>query len=152
MRKQSRGRGILRIWRTGWLPLILAAPTAALAAMPTRQCPASIPEKSIQIQDTPGWKTFVGAPLYLHGAAPMSSAPELLGELAGYTEQRRNDAMVYTYHVGGQFPNGKWLACKYGESDQVTLARRLPDTTDVCVITSRKGEYVGQNDVRIECK
>jgi len=131
--------------------LIGAAPS--LAAPAALQCPASIPEKSIQLLDTPmGWKTFVGAPLYLHAAAPMSTPPEMLGELIQDSERRSKTRVVDTYKIDGKFPNGKWLACKYGEAEQVTLARQLPDNTVVCIITTQKGEYVGQNEIKIDCK
>lgn len=133
--------------------LMFVAPGTSFAVTVAIECPPSIPENSVQLVNTPtGWKTFVGAPLYLHGAAPMSSPPEMLGELMEDSERRDKKGMVYTYKIDGKFPNGKWLACKYGESDQVTLARQLPDATDACVITTRKGEYVGQKDIKIDCK
>ncbi|MES2115277.1 MAG: STY0301 family protein [Pseudomonadota bacterium] len=133
--------------------LMLVAPVTSFSAPVALECPALIPEQSVQLVNTPtGWKTFVGAPLYLHGAAPMSSPPEMLGELVEDSERHGKNGMVHTYKIDGKFPNGKWLACKYGESDQVTLARQLPDSTDVCVITTRKGGYVGQNNIKIDCK
>lgn len=76
----------------------------------------------------------------------------MLGELVEDSERHDKKGIVYAYKIDGKFPNGKWLACTYGESDQVTLARQLPDATDVCIITSRKGKYVGQNDIKIDCK
>lgn len=133
--------------------LMFAAPPSALAVPLDLQCPASIPETSVQLTNTPaGWTTFVGAPLYLHGAAPMSSPPEMLGELADFTQKKRKNEWIYTYQIDGKFPNGKWLACTYGESDQLTLAQRLPDDTSVCTFVFRKGKYVGQNDITIRCK
>ncbi|USX25619.1 hypothetical protein NHH73_24050 [Oxalobacteraceae bacterium OTU3CINTB1] len=114
---------------------------------------AFIAEKSIQLVDTrKGWITFTGSPLYLHGAALMDGPPEKLGELSDYKQSSRKHELVYTYQLDGKFPHGKWLSCTYGESDQVTLARQLPDDTNACVITSRKGEHVGQNDIKIDCK
>lgn len=127
--------------------------SAVNAAAPPLECPTSIAEKSIQLVDTPkGWTTFTASPLYLHGAAPMSGPPEKLGELSDYKQSRRKNELAYTYQLDGKFPEGKWLSCTYGESDQVIFARRLPDDTNVCVITSRKGKYVGQNDIKIDCK
>jgi hypothetical protein len=103
--------------------------------------------------DTPtGWKSFVGAPLYLHSAAPMNTSPEMFGEMVEDNERRDKKGVVHTFKVDGKFPHGKWLACTYGESGQVTLARRLPDDTNVCTFTYRKGEYVGQNEIKIDCK
>lgn len=117
------------------------------------ECPTVIQEKSIRIVDTPsGWTQFVAAPLYLHGAAPMSGPPDQLGELAGFKQSRNKGSVVHTYQLDGKFPEGKWLACTYGESDQVKLARRLADETNSCIFTYRKGEFVGQVDVAIFCK
>lgn len=135
------------------LALMLAVAPPVFASPPVLECPTSISEKSVQLRDTPaGWQTFVSAPLYLHGAAPMSGPPEMLGELISDTERHGKKGTESTYKIDGKFPNGKWLACTYGEADQVTLARQLPDATNVCVITSRKGKFVGQNDVKIDCK
>nr|WP_295999385.1 STY0301 family protein [Rugamonas sp.] len=132
---------------------MLTAPAISQAIPPDLECPSSIPEKSVHFTDMPsGWKIFVGAPLYLHAAAPMSTPPEMLGELIQDSERRTKTSIVDTYKIDGNFPNGKWLACKYGESDQMTLARQLPDATDVCIITTRQGKYVGQNDIKIDCK
>lgn len=132
--------------------LMLAAPLTS-AAPRDIECPASIPERSLQLVNTPtGWKTFVGSPLYLHGAAPMSSPPEMLGELVEDSERQDKNQKVYTYNIDGKFPHGKWLACKYGESNQITLARQLPDATNTCVISLRKGQHVGQNDIKIACE
>jgi len=117
------------------------------------ECPAMIQEKSVRIVDTPsGWTQFVAAPLYLHGAAPMSGPADQLGELAGFKQSRIKGGVVHTYQLDGKFSEGKWLACTYGESDQIKLARRLADGTSSCTFTYRKGEFVGQVDVAISCK
>lgn len=100
----------------------------------------------------PGWNSFVGAPLYLHAAAAMSSPPEQLGELIPASYRRDKWGMVYTYKIGGEFPYGKWLACMYGKSDQVTLAQPLPAATSACTFYYRKGAHVGQNIIKINCK
>jgi hypothetical protein len=145
-----RWPGIACAWLAAF-PLLFHS--SAYAAALQLACPISIAEKSIQLVNTPeGWTTFTGSPLYLHGAAPMDGPPAHLGELSDYTETRKGEQQSYTYQLRGKFPDGKWLSCTYGESDQVTLARRLPDDTNVCVVTSRKGKHVGQNDIKIDCK
>lgn len=141
------------------LPPTLCAATMALfqsmagAAAVVPECPKSIQEKSIQILDAPsGWAAFVGSPLYLHGAAPMSGPPEQLGELADFKQKRGKNTWTSTYKLDGKFPEGKWLACTYGESDQVTLSQRLDDSIQVCTFTYRKGTHVGQSDIAIRCQ
>lgn len=134
------------------VPLLATAETwfASPAAL---ECPASIPEQSVQLVSTPpGWKSFVGAPLYLHAAEAMVSPPELLGALIPDDERRGKTGMIDTYQIDGTFPHGKWLACRYGEADQVTLSRALPDDTKACTFSYRKGEYVGQNLIKIDCR
>lgn len=115
-------------------------------------CPASIDQNAIRILDAPaGWTSFVASPLYLHGAAPMSGPPEQLGELAGFHEARVKGKLVHTYKFDGKYPEGKWLACTYGESDQLKLSRRLPDAIRTCSFTYSKGAHVGQVDIAISC-
>lgn len=116
-------------------------------------CPSSILEKSIRLVDTPpGWTAFTASPLYLHGAAPMSGPPEDRGELADFKQQHGNNEWTQTYQLDGKFPEGKWLACTYGEADQVTLSVKLDDDIQACTFRYRKGTYVGQNDIDIRCK
>jgi hypothetical protein len=107
----------------------IAAAAHASAGSYAPQCPPSISEQSIQVTSVePGWSAFVGAPLLLHAAAPMSGPPEQMGELSDYTQRRGKDGTTYAYKLDGSFASGKWLACKYGESDQVTLGMKLPMT------------------------
>lgn len=123
------------------------------AAATSLKCPVSVPEKSIKLVETPsGWTSFVAAPLYLHGAAPMSGPPEQLGELADYQETGKKPELTYTYKLDGKFPEGKWLACTYGESDQITLSRRLEDDVKICTFKYKRGKHVGENEIAIVCK
>ena len=132
--------------------LVIAAAHASAGSY-APQCPPSIPERSIQVTSVkPGWSAFVGAPLFLHAAAPMSGPPEQLGELSDYTQHRGKDGNTYAYRLDGPFASGKWLACKYGESDQVTLGMKLPDATRSCAFTYSKGANVGQMKIRIRCE
>lgn len=126
--------------------------TISLAAA-TLECPQSIPEQSVRLMNAPpGWNTFVRAPLYLNSAAPMDGPPEHLGELADYEQQKMKGGWKNTYQLDGKFPEGKWLACGYGESNQVILSRRLDDNIQSCVITYRKGPHVGESTVDVMCR
>ena len=137
------------------LPVAMALlfPLKVYAASQTFECPLSIEEKSVQLVDTPsGWRPFTSSPLYLHGAAPMNGPPENFGELSDYQQKRDKKGWIYTYQLNGKFPDGKWLACTYGESDQVALSKRLDDNVRTCAFTVKEGEHVGQNDIAINCK
>jgi hypothetical protein len=130
----------------------LLLPSPAHAATQVHTCPPSISERSVRLADTPqGWTPYVGSPLYLHGATPMNGPPINLGELSDFTQKRGKNAWTYTYQLNGKFPDGKWLACTYGESDQLTLSRRLDDGVQACTFTYRKGKYAGQNEIAIRC-
>lgn len=141
--------------RLSAISTLLAAiiPPAGAASPADLYCPQSIEQKSVQITNTsPGWSAFVRAPLYLHGAAPMSGPPEELGELVEFSQKRDKDAWIYTYRLDSPFPAGKWLACTYGESGQVTLSKKLDDSTQVCSFRYQRGKHVGENMVTVTCK
>lgn len=136
------------------LALRLAAiGTVQAAPEDNLSCPQSIEPNSVQLTHTPGgWTPFVHRPLYLHGAEPKSGPPEELGELADFSQKREKGAWIYTYRLDYPFPAGKWLACLYGESDQVTLGKKLDDSVKVCSFTYRQGEHVGENRITISCR
>lgn len=140
-------------WPVGSVLLIFCMQSTASIAAPPIVCPSSIPQRSIQLTDPPpGWNAFVGSPLYLHNAAPMSGPPEQLGELSDFRQKRIKDGWIHTYRLDGKFPEGKWLACRYGGTGQLTLARRLDDSIEACTFTYRKGEHVGQHEIAILCR
>lgn len=133
--------------------LVFFAHNSSFSAPAALECPPSIPKQSVQLVATPsGWVTYVGRPLYLHAAAPMSSPPAELGELVPDAERRIKTGVMYTYKLDGDFPSGKWLACKYGESNMVTLARPLPADTNECTVEYHKGVHFGQNVIKVTCK
>lgn len=82
----------------------------------------------------------------------MSGPPEELGELADFKQKRLKDGWIDAYPLDGKFPRGKWLACRYGESGQITLSRQLDDNVQHCTFAYRKGTYAGQNNIAISCK
>lgn len=140
-------------WIVAIVEYLWIAPVAVGATTSSFECPKSIEQKSIHISGTPsGWDIYVDAPLYLHSAAPMSGPPEQLGELADFKQTQGKGYWAHTYQLDGKFSEGKWLVCSYGESDQVKLSKKLADHIQSCAFTFRKGRYVGQNDIRIECR
>jgi hypothetical protein len=100
-----------------------------------------------------GWRFFAESPLYLHGAAPMSTPPEGVGHLIEDSASRRsNGERTFVYLLEGSFPDGKWIQCAYGERHQLSLSKRLDDKTTKCTVAIRSGEKAGENKVRIECQ
>lgn len=134
--------------------LLLVAPINLMAApLDALECPELISPSSIRVTDTGAeWAPYVASPLHLHAAAPMYGPPEMKGDLADFKEMRSKNEWSYTYTLDGAVPEGKWLQCAYGEHNQVTLSRRLPDETAACKFTYRKGLKAGQHAIQIQCK
>lgn len=117
------------------------------------ECPRALQASSLQLADSPaGWRFFAQSPIYLHSAAPMSTAPEKLGHLVHESVKKKDGGEIYSYKLDGPFPEGKWLQCAYGTHHQLTLSRRLDDSTMKCTITYRRGEKAGENKLRIQCE
>lgn len=137
------------------LVLLLAGfgQSGAIAAPIEVQCPASLRPEVIQLAVVPeGWQFFAAAPIYLHGAAPMSTVPDKLGHLIEDGELKRKGERILVYSLEGPFPDGKWIQCAYGEHHQLTLSRRLPDHVKQCSVAYRQGEKAGERRVRIMCE
>lgn len=118
------------------------------------ECPKTLLPDSIKIEPTQeGWKFFAESPLYLHGAAPMSTPPEKLGHLIEDAVKKSSEGeQIYTYLLDGPFPDGKWIQCVYGERHQLSLSKRLDDRTSKCRVSIRAAVKAGENTVRIECE
>lgn len=124
-----------------------------LAAAAAIECPAEVAAKAIHLDDTPpGWQFHVQSPLYLHSAAPMSTAPEKRGYLKPDKEEGKAGRWSYTYVLEGPPGDGKWLQCGYGAHNELTLSKKLADDTKVCVIKLHRGAKVEQNIVQIDCQ
>jgi len=154
MRKRTSHRAVL------FLALDLLATSMWSAAAPspaslnsTPQCPTSVQESEIKLQNIPaGWISYVASPMYLHDAAPTDGPPQRKGELADYAHSGNKNETTDTYDLEGTYPDGKWLRCSYGEYAQITLAQRLDDSITRCTFRYRKGQKAGQNDITIRCK
>jgi len=124
----------------------------ALASRARFHCPQELPATSLSVQSPqPGWKTFVGSPLYLSGAAPADGPPERLGILRGEDGKRTKSTWTQKYSLGGQYPEGKWLRCDYGVMGEVSLAMRLPDEVKECTVVGKKGAHAGENEFQVTC-
>jgi hypothetical protein len=127
----------------------------AMAAEQTVTCPTEIPEASIRIANTPaGWQPYVASPLFLSSAGAMAGPPEKRAILMGDTTWKKGKTeWSTTYDLDGAgFAAGKWMECRYGEYDEVTLSKRLDDRTKSCTVHFSKGEKAGQRTVKIHCK
>lgn len=125
---------------------------AAHAAPKTYLCPQSIPEASVQLT-APGqeWTPFISSPLFLSGAAPADGPPERLGVLRENSATKSKAGWTQKYALDGRYPEGKWLRCDYGSFGEMSFAKRLPDETQECTVTGKKGEHAGENKVEVRC-
>lgn len=116
------------------------------------ECPQELAAALVKVDSPrPGWKTFVGSPMYLSGAAPADGPPERLGILRGEDGPRTKTSWVQKYSLEGPYPEGKWLRCDYGAMGEVSVATRLPDDIKECLVTGKKGQHAGENVFEIAC-
>jgi hypothetical protein len=132
--------------------LFPALQVGAHAAPKTYLCPQSIPETSVQLI-APGqeWMPFISSPLFLSGAAPADGPPERLGVLRENSATKSKTGWTHRYALDGRYPEGKWLRCDYGSFGEMSLAKRLPDETQECTVTGKKGEHAGENKIEVRC-
>jgi hypothetical protein len=139
--------------RTAFSVLLALAGSQSIARQQVIECPASVPPSSIQLAaPAPEWQPFVTAPLYLHSAAPLYGPPEARGSIADFTSHPGNPEWSYHYRLEGNFADGKWIQCAYGENNEVTFSKRIEDNTEECTFTYRKGRKVAQHEIKIQCK
>lgn len=130
----------------------LAACACVTAAPVQLECPQSLPAELMKVQPPgPGWRSFVGAPLYLSDAAPADGPPERLGILRGEDGHRTKNTWTNKYVLDGPYPEGKWLRCDYGAMGEVSISMRMPDDIHECTVIGRKGEHAGENRFHILC-
>lgn len=117
-------------------------------------CPAEIPASSIRLADVSSpWKAYVAAPMLLSSAGATAGPPERKAVLMGDSTWKRGaTSWTTTYDLTGDgFPEGKWMECRYGEYDQISLSMRLADKTTSCKVQASEGGKAGQKTVRILC-
>lgn len=134
--------------------IISLAITPVNAADITIACPTELAPEAMKIVTTPGgWQPYISSPLYLHSAAPIFGPPEQLGQLRGQTIKRSKDGATIKYDELDSPPSaGVWMSCEYGEGNEFSLAKKLPAGIRSCLVTHKKGEKAGQNDVAVTCR
>ena len=128
--------------------------TAAAGAEIAIVCPTELPAEALAISAAPhGWRPFISSPMYLHSAAPIFGPPERLGRIIGRTTKHSTGESTAHYDdLASPPPEGVWFVCDYGESNQFSIAKKLPEGVHSCTVKYKKGEHGGQNDLDIKCK
>ncbi|MES2149472.1 MAG: STY0301 family protein [Pseudomonadota bacterium] len=116
------------------------------------KCPLKVSADSIQVAKPPtGWTPFVATEFWLHSAGPMDGPPADLAVLMGEEPTKRSDRKAVTkWNLSGVFSGAKWIACNYGQGNEVILSQRINDTTKECIVTSSEHEF-GRVSIEITC-
>lgn len=119
------------------------------------ECPAKLPAESLKVIDAPsGWTAFSDNAMWLHSAAPMNGPPSRKGTLQDVSTTVKGAKRIsrYVWDERGESPDseGKWIACKYGETNNVVLSKRIDDNASQCTVTYTKNPQ-GRSDVDIHC-
>jgi hypothetical protein len=119
------------------------------------ECPTEISESSIRLVGTPrGWTPYVASPIYLSSAGATAGPPEMRATLMGDSTWKK-DATEWstTFEMDDPgFKAGKWMECRYGEHEQLSLSKRLDSKTKACTVYFGQGEKAGQHTIRITCR
>ena len=103
-------------------------PVAATAAAATAQfeCPASMSEESIVVTPpSADWRSYVSSPRKLKAAGFMGGPPETLTELKENSYKEGKQRTVVRWDFEGDYPDGKWLSCAYGDGVDITLSKPI---------------------------
>ena len=117
------------------------------------QCPVSIETDALKVVKTPyNWTAAVQGPFWLHSAGPMDGPPSDMAVLKEdvYTK-RVGKKKVTKWDLSGTFSAGKWMACKYGYTNDFILSKKLDEKTSGCTVTSIE-QASGKVDITIRCR
>lgn len=133
--------------------LSIAISVSSQAAEHTIECPTKLEASAVQIVNPPeGWTPNVPSFFWLNTAAPMNGPPSHVADLKEDYSKRSGKKEVSRWDLGGgigAYPDGKWLACKYGETNNLVLSRRIDDAATHCIVTQTS---TGQRPDKVEVK
>lgn len=129
--------------------------SVAAAASTTQEiaCPAELPASAIAVTHAPeGWAGFVPTRLLLHdvglGTGPLEDRATLVGE----HRKLGRGAFTVTYGaLRGWDKRDRWLMCRYGEGNDIVVAKRLPGGVDQCSVAYTPDQW-GGNNIKIACR
>lgn len=137
------------------LTLLFSTMAASRATEHRIECPLKLQSEFLQVVQPPaGWTAFVPTALWLHSAGPMDGPPAVMAILKENFYAKRGGKITTKWvwaSRGETYPDGKWMACNYGDANDVILSKRIDDNTSECTVITTKNEY-GRNEVDIHCK
>lgn len=135
--------------------LLATSMAGSHAAEQRIDCPAKLEATALQVVRPPeGWTAFVPAGLWLHSAGPMTGPPSdmaILKENSVITRGNKK-TVKWVWDEIGEPPEtgGKWMACHYGDANDVILSRKIDDNSSACTVTYTKNRY-GRNELDVRC-
>jgi hypothetical protein len=152
-----RGGSSVRIFPDVRFGVLLAALTwsaTTFAADPTLQCPPELPAGAVQLTlPQQGWTAYAPARLRLHSVGFMDGPPAEMADLMPTTiDQKKGRSTVTWRFTGGAMVRGRWLSCGYGDGNEITLSKKVPDNTKTCTVYYRNGTFPNFQDIAVECK
>jgi hypothetical protein len=109
-------------------------------ALPTGAIPTERPDWTVRPDKTPyltGTEVFDGDPVDRVSLVPTSD------------RRLSKDLSIVTWALNGDFPRGKWVACRY-EPGAFYLARRLPDAVSRCDVQWRTLKKARRGEVSLD--
>ncbi|UTY58177.1 STY0301 family protein [Massilia sp. erpn] len=104
------------------------------------ECPPEISAAALTVNAPEGWFAYAQEGIRLRSAEPMLGPPEEKAFLKpSGTKFTKGGSIDSWMELGGPAPDGKWIACRYGERGEIVLSQRLHDNTTACTISSLKG-------------
>ena len=136
-----------------------AMPMAAIAAPDVGaehqiECPPMLAADALAVTNTPPDRSsHIANGFRLNFAGPMAGPPSAMHILTGETGTGRGEKHVVKWKLNQpsqSFADGKWMACFYGQANNVILSRRIDDRTSSCTVSYARNAYDFQ-DLDIRC-
>ena len=139
------------MFAAGFLFLIAAANDGASSQ--ALVCPAELPASAISVTQAPaGWTGFVPTALPLNDVGLSTGALEDRATLLGQHHKLPRGAFAVDYSDLREWQGrDRWLLCKYGEGNSVSIARRLPSAINQCTVTFTPDKFGGKT-IAITCR
>lgn len=82
----------------------------------------------------------------------MDGPPSQIGELKEALYKKKGKTSVYRWDFldRDSYPDGKWLACKYGDDHTLVLSRRIDDDATHCTVAHTKA-WPAPDKIEVKC-
>ncbi len=84
----------------------------------------------------------------------MDGPPALLGYLKETSHSKTANKQITKWEMStgdNAYPDGAWIACKYGPRNELVISKRLDDLVSVCIATAIENKS-GDRSIDIKCR